>query len=87
MMFIRLGKLVQLSWRKLLVAIALTPLMGFSLGSCLAHADTREPEAAAAAAQAGAEERTALARGLDLRGTRDAAASACSLTEPCVSSA
>jgi mono/diheme cytochrome c family protein len=50
MMFARLGKLVSWSWRKLLVAIALWPLMGFSLGSYLAYENTGPPEIAAAAA-------------------------------------
>jgi mono/diheme cytochrome c family protein len=50
MMFTRLGKFVRLSSRKLLVAIALTPLMGFSLGSYVALEKPEKPEAAVAAA-------------------------------------
>ncbi len=50
MMFVRLRKLGQLSWPKLLVVIALTPLMGSSLGSYFAYEDAGKPEAAAAAA-------------------------------------
>src|SRR4249919_2665803 len=49
-MFARLGKFVRLSSRKLLVAIALTPLMGFSLGSYVALEKPEKREAAVAAA-------------------------------------
>jgi len=50
MMFTRLGKLVSWSWRKLLVAIMLWPLTGFSLGAYLASENTEPPEVAVAAA-------------------------------------
>ena len=50
MMFVLLGKLLSLLWRKLLVPVALTPLMGFGLGSYVAHENTGKPQAAATAA-------------------------------------
>jgi hypothetical protein len=50
MIFAHLGKFVRLSWRKLLVAMALTPLMGFSLGAYVAVEKPEKPEAAVAAA-------------------------------------
>jgi hypothetical protein len=50
MMFVRLGKLVPSLWRKLLVATALSSLMGFSPGSYVAHENTGRPQAAATAA-------------------------------------
>jgi hypothetical protein len=49
-MFIRLGKLVRLFWPKLLIAIALSLLMGFSFGPYVAHEDTAKPEVAILAA-------------------------------------
>jgi hypothetical protein len=51
MMFVPLRKLVRLFSPKLLVAIALTPLI--SLGSDLTYEDTGKPEAAAADVQRG----------------------------------
>lgn len=50
MIFVRLRKLVGLFWAKLQVAIALTPLMGFSLGCYLAYEEAGTPAAAAPAA-------------------------------------
>jgi hypothetical protein len=53
MMFVHLHKLVRLFWPKLLVVIALTPLMGFSLGSYFAYEDNGTPAVAAADVQRG----------------------------------
>ncbi len=50
MMFARLGKFVRFSWRMLLVAIALAPLMGLSLRSYVAPEKPEKPRAAVAAA-------------------------------------
>jgi hypothetical protein len=49
MMFVRLRKLVRLVWGRLQVAIALTPLMGFSLGCYFAYEEPGTPAAAATA--------------------------------------
>jgi hypothetical protein len=50
MMFVRLRKLVRLFWPQLLVAIALTPLMGFSPGTYVAHENSGKPAATVTAA-------------------------------------
>jgi hypothetical protein len=50
MMFVRFRKLVRLFWPQLLVAIALTPLMGFSLGTYVAHENSGKPAATVTAA-------------------------------------
>jgi hypothetical protein len=49
-MFTRLYKLVSWSWWKVLIAITLSPLVGFSVGSYLAYGNTEPPEIATAAA-------------------------------------
>lgn len=49
-MFACLGTFVRLSWRKLLVAIAFAPLMGFSIESYVTLERSEKPEAAVAAA-------------------------------------